>query len=163
MAQHGDAIARYHKFLEQDSYRDLAWADELQERMRQQQLTDAGRLLAPVLRPQFISARQLESLCRVAEHLASILDQLEALVLECPVLLSRLQMLPAEKMLASVPRCYSRLSVTSRMDANAPGRSSAFHLQAFHFSLVALSTFTRLESSWSPPCFSSHFGPGPRM
>jgi hypothetical protein len=123
MAQLGDAIARYHKFLDQDSYRDLAWADELQERMRQQQLTDAGRLLAPVLRPEFISPRQLESLSRVAEHLASILDQLEALVLECPPLLSRLQMLPAEKMLAAVPRCYSRLSVTSRMDANVENGS----------------------------------------
>ncbi len=123
MAQLGDAIARYHKFLDQDSYRDLAWADELQERMRQQRLTDAGRLLAPVLRPEFISARQLDSLCRAAEHLASILDHLEALVLECPPLLSRLQMLPAEKMLASVPRCYSRLSVTSRMDANVENGS----------------------------------------
>lgn len=123
MAQLGDAIARYHKFLEQDCYRDLAWADELQERMRQQQLTDAGRLLAPVLRPEFITGRQLDSLCRAAEHLACILDQIETLVLECPSLLSRLQMLPAEKMLATVPRCYSRLSVTSRMDANVENGS----------------------------------------
>lgn len=123
MAQPGDAIARYHKLLDQDSYRDLAWADELQERMRQRQLTEAGRLLAPVLRPEFISARQLESLCRAAEHLASILDQLEAVVLDCPSLLSRLQMLPAEKMLAAVPRCYSRLSVASRMDASVENGS----------------------------------------
>jgi hypothetical protein len=118
MAQPGDAIARYHKFLEGDSYRDLAWADELQERMREQQLTDAGRLLAPVLRPEFISRRQLDSLSRAAEQLAAILDHIEALALECPPLLNRLQMLPAEKMLAAVPRCYPRLSVTSRMDAN---------------------------------------------
>jgi hypothetical protein len=123
MAQSGDAIARYHKLLDQDSYRDLAWADELQQRMRQQQLTEAGRLLAPVLRPEFISGRQLESLCRATEHLASILDQLEAVVLECPSLLSRLQMLPAEKMLAAVPRCYSHLSVASRMDANVENGS----------------------------------------
>lgn len=118
MAQLGDAVARFHKLLEQDSYRNLAWADELQERMRERHLTDAGRLLAPVLRPEFISRRQLESLCRAAEHLISILDQVEALALECPPLLNRLQMLPAEKMLASGPRCYPRLNVTSRMDAN---------------------------------------------
>lgn len=118
MPQLGDAIARYHKFLERDSYRDLTWADQLQEQMRQRQLTDGGRLLAPVLRPEFISRRQLDSLCRAAQHLVSILDQVENLALECPALLSRLQMLPAEKMLAAIPRCYSRLSVTSRMDAH---------------------------------------------
>jgi hypothetical protein len=123
MAQLGDAVARYHKLLEQDSYRDLAWADELQDRMRERHLTDAGRLLAPVLRPEFISRRQFESLCRAAEHLISILDQIEALALECPPLLNRLQMLPAEKMLASAPRCYPRLNVTSRMDANVENSS----------------------------------------
>ena len=119
MAQFGDAIARYHKFLEGDRYRDLAWADQLQQQMRERQLTDAGRLLAPVLRPQFIARRQLESLCRAAERLASIVDEIENLALEHPTLLSRLQMLPAEKMLAAIPRCYSRLSVTSRMDAKS--------------------------------------------
>jgi GAF domain-containing protein len=118
MAQLGDAIARYHKFLERDRYRDLAWADQLQQQMRERQLTDGGRLLAPVLRPEFISRRQLDSLCRAAERLASIVDEIENLALGHPSLLSRLQMLPAEKMLAAVPRCYSRLSVTSRMDAN---------------------------------------------
>lgn len=118
MAQLADAIARYHKFLERDSFRDLAWAAELQEQMRQQRLTESGRLLTPVLRPHFVSRRQLESLSRAAEHLASILDQVEALALECPPLLSRIQMLPAEKMLAAIPSCYSRLSVTSRMDAS---------------------------------------------
>jgi hypothetical protein len=118
MAQLGEAVARYHKFLEGERYRDLAWADQLQQQMRERQLTDAGRLLAPVLRPQFIARRQLESLCRAAERLASIVDEIENLALEHPTLLSRLQMLPAEKMLAAIPRCYSRLSVTSRMDAN---------------------------------------------
>jgi hypothetical protein len=118
MAQLADAIARYHKLLDQDSYRDLTWAAELQEEMRKQHLTDSGRLLTPVLRPHFISRRQLDSLSRAAEHLASILDQVEALALQCPPLLNRIQMLPAEKMLAAIPSCYSRLSVTSRMDAN---------------------------------------------
>jgi hypothetical protein len=118
MAQLADAVARYHKLLDQDSYRDLTWAAELQDQMRQQHLTECGRLLTPVLRPHFISSRQLDSLSRAAEHLASILDQVEALALECPPLLNRIQMLPAEKMLAAIPSCYSRLSVTSRMDAS---------------------------------------------
>lgn len=118
MALLGDAVARYHRLLEQDVYRDLTWAAELQDRMRQRHLTDSGRLVTPVLRPQFVSRRQLDSLRRVAEHLASILDRVEALALASPPLLSRIQMLPAEKMLAAVPSAYSRFSVTSRMDAN---------------------------------------------
>jgi len=135
MAQLGDAVARYHKLLEQDCYRELAWADELQERMRERHLTDAGRLLSPVLRPQFISRRQFDSLSRAAEHLIAILDQIEALALACPPLLNRLQMLPAEKMLASAPRCYSRLNVTSRMDANV--ENGSFSLSGFDASRPA--------------------------
>ena len=123
MAQLGDAITRYHKLLDQDGYRDFTWAAELQDRMRQQHLIDSGRLLTPVLRPQFISRRQLDSLKAAAEHLAAILDRIEALALECPALLSRIQMLPAEKMLASIPSCYARFSVTSRMDANVENGS----------------------------------------
>lgn len=118
MAPLGEAIARYHKLFEEDCYRDLSWAEELQERMRQRRLTESGRLVAPVLRPQFISRRQLEMLTRAAEHLAAILDQVEALALSSPALMNRLRMLPAEKMLAAIPSGYSRFSVTSRMDAH---------------------------------------------
>ncbi len=118
MALLGDAVVRYHRLLQQDSYRDLAWAAELQDRMRERHLTDSGRLVTPVLRPQFVSRRQLDSLTRVTEHLASIVDRVEALALASPSLLSRIQMLPAEKMLAAIPSAYSRFSVTSRMDAN---------------------------------------------
>src|SRR5581483_9558610 len=111
MAQAGEGIARYHKLLDQEKYRDLAWAEELQDQMRRQKLTESGRLLAPVLRPCFLSRRQLETLTesgrllapvlrpcflsrrqletltRVAEHIASIIDSLEALAIESPPLL----------------------------------------------------------------------------
>ncbi len=117
MAQLSEAIARYHKLLEENGYSDLSWAEELQNRMRDQGLLDSGRPIAPILRPQFISRRQLDTLTRVSNRLASILDRVEALVLESPALLSRLQVLPAEKMLAAIACGYSRCSVTSCMDA----------------------------------------------
>jgi len=123
MAQLGEAIARYHKLLEQPRYCDLAWAEGLQEQMRTQHLTDSGRLVSSVLRPQFISRRQLETLTRVTEHLNSIIDRIETLALSSPSLLDRLQMLPAEKMLAAIPSGYSRFSVTSRMDAQVQNGS----------------------------------------
>lgn len=118
MAQLSEAIARYNKLLASEGYRDLSWAEELQEKMRQRGLSDSGRLVSPVLRPQFISRRQLKMLTQAAEQLAGILDQVEAFAFQSPVLLSRLQMLPAEKMLAAIPSGYSRFSVTSRMDAH---------------------------------------------
>ncbi len=123
MAQLGEAIARYHKLLEQPAYRDLSWAQELQERMRERGLWESGRLVTPVLRPHFVSRRQVETLARVSERFAAILDQVEALALQSPALLNRLQMLPAEKMLAAVPSAYSRFSVTSQMDAQVQNGS----------------------------------------
>lgn len=116
MAQLSEAIARYHKLLEDNGFSDLSWAEELQSRMRDQGLTDSGRPVAPILRPQFISRRQLDALTRVTHQLAAILDQVEALALESPALLSRLQVLPAEKMLAAIPAGYTRCSITSCMD-----------------------------------------------
>jgi hypothetical protein len=118
MAQLSDAIARYHKLLEQPSYRETAWADQFQEQMRQQHLVDSGRLLAPVLRPHFVSRRQLDALSRLSSQMAEILDRLEAIAFASPILLNRLQMLPAEKMLAAVPQGYPRSGVTASMDAN---------------------------------------------
>jgi hypothetical protein len=117
MAQLGEAISRYHKLVEQDGFGDSAWAEQLQERMRQLHLTESGRVVAPILRPHFITRRQLDTLGRVTNHLAEILDRLEEIALASPHLLSRLQMLPAEKMLAAIPSGYSRFSVTSSMDA----------------------------------------------
>ncbi len=123
MARLGDAISRYHSFLNSEPYRDLGWAEEFQERMRQRGLTESGRLVAPVLRPHFLSRRQVETLGKMTERLASILDQVELLALQSPLLLNRLQMLPAEKMLAAVPSGYSRFNVTSRMDAHVQNGS----------------------------------------
>ena len=112
-----EAVARYHKLLEHDRYCDLGWAEQLHEQMRPN-LSDSGRLLMPVLRPHFITRRQLENLTRVSEQLAVIVDQVEAVALESRPLLERLQMLPAEKMLAAIPSGYSRFTVASRFSAH---------------------------------------------
>jgi hypothetical protein len=127
MPQLGEAISRYHRLLEQPSYRDTGWADEFQEQMRQRHLVDSGRLLAPVLRPHFISRRQLDALSRLSSQMAEILERVEAIAFASPSLLNRLQMLPAEKMLAAVPHGYSRSGVTASMDANL--RNGSLSLQ----------------------------------
>ena len=108
MAQLGEAIARYHKVLESPAYSDLAWADALQQTMREQRLTEAGRLVAPILRPHFVTTRQHEHLVKTAEGLSAIIERIQDLVLQTPILMSRMRMLPAEKMLAAIPPGYAR-------------------------------------------------------
>jgi hypothetical protein len=117
MPQLAEAVARYHALLENPSFRDLAWAEELQDNMRRHGLTDSGRLIAPVLRPHFLSRAQLAKLRTVAERLSRIVHRIEVLTQSCPDLLARMRMLPAEKVLASASCGYSQSTVACRMDA----------------------------------------------
>ncbi|MBV9500537.1 MAG: hypothetical protein JO138_14290 [Acidobacteriaceae bacterium] len=126
MAQLSEAIARYHELL-QSGYRDLDWAEGLQEQMRRRNLTDSGRPVSPVLRPHFITRRQLENLTRVAERLTAILDRVGLFCIESPSLLQRLRMLPAERMLATLPSGYSRLAVAARLEAHLHNGSLTLH------------------------------------
>jgi len=126
MAQLGEAIARYHKILESEPYRDLEWAKTLQTRMKASQLTSGNRPISPVLRPHFITKRQYASLVKAAEALFSAISRVEHLTLSSAQLQTRIQMLPAEKMLASVDPGYPFLSVTSLLDANLHNGSLHF-------------------------------------
>jgi hypothetical protein len=135
MAQLSEAIARYHKLLYDEAYRDLAWIQEFQERIEQPPLAASDRPGTLVLRPHFISASELSRLTRATEHLAAILDQVEGLAFKTPSLLDRIQLLPAEKMLAAIPSGYSRFSVTSQMDAHV--RNGSLSLRGFDASNAA--------------------------
>jgi len=118
MSQLDEAIARYHKLLESDSNRDLSWAAELQSQMEAEKLTFGGRLICPFLRPNFIMRRQYDSLVKTGEILIGAVDRMQQLVLDSPALLSRLELLPAEKMLAAINPGYKTLEVTCRLDSH---------------------------------------------
>jgi hypothetical protein len=126
MAQLGEAVARFNNLFESPAYRDLEWANALQQKMRTERLMESGRLVAPILRPHFLSKRQHASLARAVQGLSSVLDRLEPIVLSSPPLMSRLQMLPAEKLLATLPAGYSRFSVTPLMDVQINNGSLHF-------------------------------------
>lgn len=126
MAQLGEAIARYHKILEGDPYRDLEWAEALQARMKASHLMAGNRPVSPVLRPHFITRRQYATLVKAAEALFGAIHRVEQLALERPQLLARMQLLPAEKMLAGVDPGYSFVSVTSLLDTNLHNGSLRF-------------------------------------
>lgn len=109
MTQLSDAIARYHKLLEQDRDRHASWVSELRQRMADAQLIVNGRPVTPVLRPHLVSRRQYSNLTRTAELLTASIERVRRMAIENPVVMSRIQLLPAEKMLAAVDPGY-RLS-----------------------------------------------------
>jgi hypothetical protein len=113
-----EAVTKYNKLLESGPYRDLSWAEALHERMEAEKLSAGGRLICPFLRPSFISRRQYESMVRTGEALIGAIDRMEQMVLANPALLARLELLPAEKMLASIDPGYQSLQVTARLDTH---------------------------------------------
>ena len=124
MTQVGEAIARYHKLIESEPYIDLAWAKALQERLKAEKL--GGRPISPVLRPHFITSRHYAALVKAAEALFSAISRVEQLALATPALLARMQLLPAERMLAQVDPGYSFFSVTGLLDTNLNNGSLRF-------------------------------------
>ena len=90
MSQLDEAVVKYNKLLEAGPYRDLAWAEALQERMESSNLSAGGRLICPFLRPNFISRRQYDNLVKTGESLIGAIDRIQQMVMESPALLARL-------------------------------------------------------------------------
>ena len=118
MSQLDDAVTRYNRLLENGPLRDLGWAEALHQRMEDAGLVAGGRLICPFLRPNFLSRRQYESLVKTGEALIGAIDRMEQMVLANPSLLARLELLPAEKMLASIDPGYQALEVAARLDTH---------------------------------------------
>jgi hypothetical protein len=116
MTQLDEAIARYHRILESEPYRDLRWVKNLQEQMEAQQLSTGGRLLCPFLRPNFVTQKQYDNLVKTGEALISAVDRMLRLALASPQLLSRMQLFPAEKMLAAADPGYDMSEVSAQLD-----------------------------------------------
>jgi hypothetical protein len=118
MSQLDDAIARYNKLLETGPFRELSWVQSLQQRMEAERLSVSGRLICPFLRPSFITRRQYEAIVKGGELLISAIARMESMVLTNPALMARMQLLPAEKMLASIDPGYQVPEVASRLDSH---------------------------------------------
>lgn len=128
-----DAVVRYNKSLETGPFRDLSWAEALHRRMEEGGLSAGGRLICPFLRPNFVSRRQYDSLVRSAEALLGAIGRMEQMVLANPVLLARLELLPAEKMLASIDPGYPSLQVAARLDSHV--RNGHLHFVQYNADL----------------------------
>ncbi len=116
MTQLDEAISRYHRILESEPYRDLRWVKNLQEEMEARQLSAGGRLLCPFLRPNFVTQKQYDNLVKTGEALISAVDRMLRTALASPQLLSRMQLFPAEKMLAAIDPGYEMSEVSAQLD-----------------------------------------------
>lgn len=118
MTQLGEAVTRYHRILESETVRSSGWVDELRDQMTARRLMVAGRPVSPVLRPHFLSRRQYINLAKSAECLHSAIDRLRMLVIQTPQLMARMDMLPAEKMLATVDPGYSLPAISALLETH---------------------------------------------
>jgi uncharacterized circularly permuted ATP-grasp superfamily protein len=116
MTQLDEAISRYHRILESEPYRDLQWVKNLQDEMEARQLSAGGRLLCPFLRPNFVTQKQYDNLVKTGEALISAVDRMLHMALASPQLLSRMQLFPAEKMLAAIDPGYEMAEVSAQLD-----------------------------------------------
>jgi hypothetical protein len=116
MTQLDEAITRYHRILESEPYRDLRWVKNLQDEMEARQLSAGGRLLCPFLRPNFVTQKQYDNLVKTGEALISAVDRMLRMALASPQLLSRMQLFPAEKMLAAIDPGYEMSEVSAQLD-----------------------------------------------
>jgi hypothetical protein len=70
-----------------------------------------------VLRPHLVTRRQYDGMVKAAESLYLAIDRVRNMALANPALMARIELLPAEKMLASVDPGYPYFAVTSLLDS----------------------------------------------
>jgi hypothetical protein len=123
MALVSEAIARYHKLIESEPYIDLTWAVALQERKKALKLNGG---VSPVLRPHFLTQRDMATLGKASELIASAVERVEQMALATPALLARMHLLPAERMLAAAEPGYSAINVATHLHTNLNDASLRF-------------------------------------
>jgi hypothetical protein len=111
-----DAIVRYHKILESQPHSNLEWTDTLTEKMKANGMVVGTRLASPFLRPHFISRKQFDQIVKAGQALQTAIERIETHALATPSLLQRMELLPAERMLASIHPGYNFLHVTSLLN-----------------------------------------------
>lgn len=116
-----DAVVRYHKILESPPHQDLAWAQALEEGMRKLGMTSGTRVASPFLRPHFVTKKHFEQMSKASAALFSAIERVEELARGSAALLQRLELLPAERMLALLDPGYSFPHVASAFQFSANG------------------------------------------
>ncbi len=130
MNQVDEAIARYHKLLESEQFRDLGWVEQMHQAMKARHLDLSGKPISPFLRPHFLTRRQYDALEKGGEALWAAVDRMRQMVLASPILMSRLDLLPGERMLAEMNPGYKHFAYSSLLDSHINNGAMRFS----HFS-----------------------------
>jgi hypothetical protein len=128
-----DAVVRYHKILESPPHQDLAWAQALEDGMRKLGMASGTRVASPFLRPHFVSKKHFEQMTKAGVALFSAIERVEGIARSSAALLQRLELLPAERMLALIEPGYSYSHVASAFQFQQNGGE----LQARNFQPVS--------------------------
>lgn len=111
-----EAVARYHRILEELAAGGTPWMQDLREQLRRRGLEGNGGV-SPVLRPHFLTRRQYDNLVSSAEALSRAIHRVREMALADPQIMTRLALLPGERMLVSIDPGYSTPAVASVLEA----------------------------------------------
>jgi hypothetical protein len=121
-----DAIAYYHRLLEESGDAVGAFRDEFVHGMEERHLTFGGRPLCHVLRPHFISESQYELLRSAGSTLVKAIYRLQREILNQPDWLEALDLSDSERQLVAIDPGYDWISRNCRLDSFLQGDSLRF-------------------------------------
>lgn len=139
--------------------------EALRAAQRELGLLQGNRAICPFLRPHIVPRSQYETIKRAAETLAGALEKIAIAALTDETLLAFLNLTPAEENAARIEPGYSRLCVSSRLDAHVHAEGFQFleynaetpagvgdqmQLEKILFRLPALKEFLEANSHWLP-------------
>src|SRR5688572_31966677 len=100
--------------------------EQLRAAQRELGLLQGDRVTCPFLRPHIIPRTQYKTIKRAAETLAGAFEKIATAALTDQTLLAFLDLTPAEEEAARIEPGYSRLCVSSRLDAHANANGFQF-------------------------------------
>lgn len=139
--------------------------EELRLAQQELGLLQGNRATCPFLRPHIMLRNQYETVKRAAETLAGAFEKIALAALDDETLLAVLDLTQAEEKAARIEPGYSRLCVSSRLDAHVNAKGFQFleynaetpagvgdqmQLEKILFRLPALKEFLKANAHWLP-------------
>jgi uncharacterized circularly permuted ATP-grasp superfamily protein len=160
-----DVIKQLDDLIVADTTLGPALFEELRVAQRELGLLQGDRATCPFLRPHVMPRAQYETIKRAAEILAVAFEKIAIGALSDQTLMAFMALTPAEEEAARIEPRYSRLCVSSRLDAHPNAKGFQFleynaespagvgdqmQLEKILFRLPALTRFLETNSHWLP-------------
>jgi glutathionylspermidine synthase len=160
-----DLIKQLDDLIVADTTLGPALFEELRVAQRELGLLQGDRATCPFLRPHVMPRAQYETIKRAAEILAVAFEKIAIGALSDQTLMAFMALTPAEEEAARIEPRYSRLCVSSRLDAHPNAKGFQFleynaespagvgdqmQLEKILFRLPALTRFLETNSHWLP-------------